>query len=240
MKKINLNTMNVTAKTFAMIIVILSTLLITNIKAEVMSSENLYFTYIDTGRYLYATGAEQSNSNRNFRSVTDTPDLKPINLKTDFYKNLINAKSSQANAARNIEYPKLELVNTFKTASYSFQSIPDRLHISSIDEKDSFENDILNMENLTINSPLEFYLSQNYPNPFNPDTKITFNILKSAFVKLTVYDNLGKEVKTLVNENLQAGLNTISFNGSSLSSGIYYYKLEVDGLNEVKRMMLIK
>jgi hypothetical protein len=86
----------------------------------------------------------------------------------------------------------------------------------------------------------EYSLSQNYPNPFNPSTRISFNLQKSSFVKLVVFDILGHKVATLVNEVKQAGSHSIDFNASSLSSGIYFYRLESNGFTDIKRMMLIK
>jgi hypothetical protein len=92
-------------------------------------------------------------------------------------------------------------------------------------------------------------LYQNYPNPFNPATKIKFEIpssengkwkMKNGLVTLVVYDALGKEVATLVNEKLQPGEYETSFDGSKLSSGIYFYKLSAGDYQETKRMVLIK
>jgi PKD repeat protein len=88
--------------------------------------------------------------------------------------------------------------------------------------------------------PDEFKLYQNYPNPFNPTTKIKFAVPKSSFVKITVYNILGKEMKQFVNEQLQAGTYETEFEGDNFVSGIYFYKLETDGFSEVKKMMLIK
>ena len=83
-------------------------------------------------------------------------------------------------------------------------------------------------------------LSQNYPNPFNPVTNMEFGISNLGFVSLKVYDVLGNEVKTLVNENKQAGRYTIEFDGSGLPSGIYFYKLTVKGFSDIKKMTLLK
>jgi hypothetical protein len=88
--------------------------------------------------------------------------------------------------------------------------------------------------------PDKFSLSQNYPNPFNPTTKIDYAIPKNGFVTLKIYDVLGREVKTLVNENKTPGNYSIDFNGSEFSSGVYFYKLESKGFSDVKRMILIK
>lgn len=88
--------------------------------------------------------------------------------------------------------------------------------------------------------PDKFILGQNYPNPFNPTTNINFSIPKGMHVKLTVYDMLGREVAKLVNSYLQAGSYKYEFSGSKLSSGIYFYNLEVGSFNETKKMILIK
>jgi hypothetical protein len=88
--------------------------------------------------------------------------------------------------------------------------------------------------------PSSFSLSQNYPNPFNPVTKINFTLPKSGLVTMKVYDVLGKEITTLVNEVKNAGIYKVDFNGAKLSSGIYFYKLESNGFSQVKKMMLIK
>ncbi len=88
--------------------------------------------------------------------------------------------------------------------------------------------------------PNAYDLSQNYPNPFNPVTNINFSITKSGHVKLTVFDILGREAAVLVNENLAAGVYKADFNASGLPSGTYFYKLEIEGYTDVKKMMLIK
>ncbi|HCA42787.1 MAG TPA: hypothetical protein DEP28_05990 [Bacteroidetes bacterium] len=85
-----------------------------------------------------------------------------------------------------------------------------------------------------------FNLSQNYPNPFNPETEIKFSINQSGFVKMAVYNLLGKEIATLVKDNLKSGEYSVKFNGQGLNSGIYYYVLESNGNRETKKMMLVK
>jgi hypothetical protein len=88
--------------------------------------------------------------------------------------------------------------------------------------------------------PKAYNLEQNYPNPFNPVTKINFDLPKSGFVTLKVYDILGQEVVTLVNETKNSGSYIVDFDGSSISSGMYFYKLESNGFVATKKMMLIK
>jgi photosystem II stability/assembly factor-like uncharacterized protein len=88
--------------------------------------------------------------------------------------------------------------------------------------------------------PVTFNLFQNYPNPFNPSTKIKFDIPKISKVKLSVYDALGREIETLVNESLQPGTYEVNWNAGRLSSGIYFYKLFTNDFSMVKKMSLIK
>ncbi len=92
-----------------------------------------------------------------------------------------------------------------------------------------------------INSQTSSYsLSQNYPNPFNPSTNINYTIITSEYVSLKIYDISGKEVSELVNEKQNAGKYEVSFNGSNLSSGIYFYTLSSGTFKETKSMILIK
>jgi hypothetical protein len=88
--------------------------------------------------------------------------------------------------------------------------------------------------------PLDLKLEQNYPNPFNPSTKILYTINHSSFVTLKVYDILGKEITTLVKEPLLEGEYEVEFDGSKLTSGIYFYKLQSDDYVETKKMVLMK
>ncbi|MBX2977350.1 MAG: T9SS type A sorting domain-containing protein [Ignavibacteriaceae bacterium] len=86
----------------------------------------------------------------------------------------------------------------------------------------------------------EYALFQNYPNPFNPTTKITYQIPKEGLVTLKIYDILGKEVTTLINEEKQAGKYSIEFNASKLSSGVYLYELRSNEYKSTKKLLLMK
>lgn len=88
--------------------------------------------------------------------------------------------------------------------------------------------------------PEKFSLKQNYPNPFNPSTKINYELKSSGFVSIKVYDVMGKEVSELVNEKQTTGSYEVTFDGTNLPSGVYYYRLETEGFSEVKKMSLIK
>lgn len=88
--------------------------------------------------------------------------------------------------------------------------------------------------------PEVYSLAQNYPNPFNPSTVIKYNIAEAANVKIKVFDILGREVRTLVNTYQQPGSYNVDFNGSGLSSGMYFYSIEAGSFSDVKKMMMIK
>ena len=85
-----------------------------------------------------------------------------------------------------------------------------------------------------------YNLEQNYPNPFNPATVIKYSLKESGKVTLKIYDMLGKEVMTLVNETQNAGSHLINFNGNGLASGVYFYKLDTGSFTQVKKMILMK
>jgi hypothetical protein len=88
--------------------------------------------------------------------------------------------------------------------------------------------------------PQTFLLYQNYPNPFNPATKIRFSLPKSSFATIVIYDVLGRELKTLVNEQLNAGTYEAEWSADKFSSGVYYYKLIAGDFSETRKAVLIK
>jgi type IX secretion system substrate protein/CARDB protein len=96
------------------------------------------------------------------------------------------------------------------------------------------------IEPVTGEIPTVYSLAQNFPNPFNPSTKISYGLPKSGNVKLVVYDLLGREVGTLVNEYKKAGTYEIEFSAAQLSSGVYFYKIEAGDFVDVKKMVLMK
>ena len=124
------------------------------------------------------------------------------------------------------------------------------VHVVWSDNRDGGNPDIYYKRNPTdnlvginkINSeiPSSFSLSQNYPNPFNPTTNVQFSMFNFQFVTLKVFDILGREVVTLVNEKLSPGTYTVDWNASEYPSGVYFYRLQTEGFTETKKMSLIK
>jgi hypothetical protein len=104
----------------------------------------------------------------------------------------------------------------------------------------NYMSSIGGITNLSGEIPAKFNLYQNYPNPFNPVTNIKFDVAKSSFVKLFVYDVLGREVESLVNNEMKAGSYEVNWNASSLNSGIYFIKFKAGDFTDIKRVALVK
>ena len=109
---------------------------------------------------------------------------------------------------------------------------------SSVWRRSLFE--IIGINQISKVIPSSYSLSQNYPNPFNSNSKIKIENAKLGNVKLIVYDIIGRDVETLINEKLQPGTYEVTFDGSNLNSGVYFYRLTSDGFTETKRMILLK
>ncbi|MGV8016810.1 MAG: T9SS type A sorting domain-containing protein [Ignavibacteria bacterium] len=108
--------------------------------------------------------------------------------------------------------------------------------------RSAYKNNLAPIQNIPGESgtPSNYLLSQNYPNPFNQSTIINLRTSVAGYIKITVYDATGREVKTLLNERKSAGSYTVRFNAENLSSGLYYYKLTAGEYTSVKKMVLLK
>jgi hypothetical protein len=104
---------------------------------------------------------------------------------------------------------------------------------------------IIGIQQISSEVPAKFTLEQNYPNPFNPTTNIKFTLPQAGFTTLQIYNMLGEEITTLVNQDLGIGTYKTDFNATNLSSGVYFYRITVKGSQglewtESKKMMLVK
>jgi hypothetical protein len=131
------------------------------------------------------------------------------------------------------QYSYYDDVGVIQATSFSY-----RLKQIDLDGSYEFSEEVL-IENST-NLPKEFNLSQNYPNPFNPVTTIQFNLPQKSSVELKIFDVLGNEVATIVNEEKPAGTHSIEFNASELTSGVYLYTIKAGSFVETKKMILMK
>ena len=137
------------------------------------------------------------------------------------------------NGSGNSNSPKLYsfVDNSIVVGKYSYR-------LKQIDNDGKFEYS--NAVEIDLGTPDEYTLNQNYPNPFNPSTVISFSVPVTAPVTLKIYDVLGNEVATLVNEEKPSGVYEVEFNAAELTSGIYFYKIKAGTFIETKKMIVIK
>jgi len=103
-----------------------------------------------------------------------------------------------------------------------------------------YKQGLLSVRDEQAGVPHGYVLSQNYPNPFNPSTTISFSVPRADNVMITVFDILGKEIATVVNERLEAGRYTVAFSAQSLPSGLYFYHMRAGSFSETKKMTLVR
>jgi len=121
---------------------------------------------------------------------------------------------------------------------FEFPEKPLRYVVESVNLDGVTTTDVENFSGEKIAKPQSFQLDQNYPNPFNPETQISYSLAKAGHVKLAVYNVLGQKVADLVDEFKAANNYKMNFDASNLTSGIYFYRLEVDGLSKTMKMVL--
>lgn len=152
----------------------------------------------------------------------------------------------------NSDWNKIGFVNgngtTTTTSDYSFTDIGlnagnFRYRLKQIDFNGNYKYYNLSSE-VIVGIPVKFELSQNYPNPFNPSTKIDYSLPFDSRVNIKIFDMSGKEIQSLINENKPAGYYTLNFNGSNLTSGTYFYRIDAESngrnFTSTKKLMLIK
>ena len=153
---------------------------------------------------------------------------------------------SSSSLSFNKESESIELIDASKESDVSFTFDINRN--APVNRKDTVEFMITDANGLSLiksfifsyTTPKEFKLEQNFPNPFNPTTTIQYQLPADARVTLKIYDILGSEVSTLVNEEQEAGYKEVKFNGSIFASGMYIYRLSTENFSSIKKMMLVK
>ncbi|MBS1552625.1 MAG: T9SS type A sorting domain-containing protein [Bacteroidetes bacterium] len=137
-------------------------------------------------------------------------------------------------------YQGLPTSTTIRSIAYNSHYVFVMLNTGIVYRRPLSDFGIIGIQTISSEVPEKFTLSQNYPNPFNPTTHINFSVPKYGLVKITIYDINGREISTLANEEMQPGSYKVDFDGSNLSSGIYYYTLTAEEFVETKKMMLVK
>jgi uncharacterized Ntn-hydrolase superfamily protein len=165
---------------------------------------------------LLASGKEILLSNTGAGTLSTISDLA-----NGIYEATITSPSAIGN-----DTISAKVISGSDTVTIFWKAVVTYVNPTSVEEKNSFQ--------------LEFHLYQNYPQPFNPSTTIDYQIPFTEFVSLKVYDVLGKEVATLVNEEKPAGSYEVEFNGTKLSSGVYLYKMQAGSFTDTKKLILVK
>ena len=204
-----------------------------NILCLVGSGGKIYKSTDNGATWIQKTSGTTSNLRSIYFQTTDSVAVAGDNGTIKVSSNGGESWFSDANfnspSGRN--FKAVSLINRYKG---TYSAISDSMFFIS---KDAIS---VGIDPVSSTIPEQFYLYQNYPNPFNPETKIKFQISKHAEVKLVVFDIQGKEIETLIDQDLIAGFYEIRFNGIKYPSGIYFYKLITGGSEATKKMILIK
>ncbi len=180
----------------------------------------------------YMIGADPLDDSERYQMMTTGNIIVPTSV--DDYRFLLTASpfSLAPQNSYSVAYGIVlgDGLSELQTNADTMEAIYNSKIVTSVDEEQA-ENRLI---------PKSFALQQNFPNPFNPSTKITYAIPNISFVRLAVYDILGKEVATLVKNNCAPGIYSVIFDASKLPSGAYFYRLQAGSFSETKKLLLIK
>ncbi len=227
------------------------------------TDKNFFWNYLKS-EYVADAPNNQSNTYYNSEGIAGSVFEGITNITFDngthgtynvSYPDVINGKNGGTNV---LKYSGLASINTAGMAykgffpggttnggvvyfGYPFEAIyPESKRFEVMNNVLDFLGDLTNVSDNITQTPQEYVLYQNYPNPFNPNTKISWQMLEAGFVTIIIYDVLGRQIKTLVNEYKQTGVHEITFNADDLSSGVYYYQLKTEKYTTTNKMMVIK
>lgn len=208
--------------------------------------ENLYFLNNNTGWVLGSNEIRKTTDGCDTWSYTSIPMSHPYAIKfvTSSLGWCVGQDNTSAVILRTTDagntwvVQKVEPLNSYYDISFVNQDygLASGKAIISYTSNGS----LTSVNQISSEVPDKYSLKQNYPNPFNPSTKINYDIKTSGFVSMKVFDALGKEVASLVNENQTPGTYQVGFNAAGLNSGIYFYTLTTGNFSETKKMILVK
>lgn len=234
-------------------------------QVEIVQEAELNFTYTGQGTPAIKPRSSASNLNTLYVTETDGKTSWEINIPiAGNYKLVVdysNDNSGQLDSSsvwvNGIKVYEFECADTgnggngwnnfVESSEINLGNLPEGIAIISL--RLDYSNNGVEYDRLTISSDVvnlletlnrETYLSQNYPNPFHNLTTIRLYLPVTCFISLKIYDMYGKEVKTLVNENVPQGNRVFSFDATGLTSDTYFYKLQIGDFNIIKKMILLK
>ena len=195
------------------------------LNAEMIQDDSLLFTVVDNDEFKFVNYTSGTSYNLRLRLASA--------MGEDLYEH--SKIDIESNSSHRIVADWDDLSNQ------PVQIYVDLGNDGTIDDTITIKNQITGIDDQgLLGIPDEYYLAQNYPNPFNPVTKIRYSIPQLSNVSLIVYNILGQEVITLVNEQQPAGNYEVSFDATNLTSGIYLYKIQAGGYSDVKKMILLR
>jgi hypothetical protein len=201
------------------------------------NEQDVYYSYIATNivpveLYSFSSSVEGNTVNLSWLTATELNN-RGFEIERSFNKSnwsTIGFKEGKGTTSEPQQYSYSDNLSGVVSSRLYYR-------LKQIDFDGNFEySNIIEVEI----APLVFSLSQNYPNPFNPSTKINYSIPQSSNVVIKVFDILGNEVATLVNEQKPAGSYEIEFNATNFPSGVYCYQLKAGTFIETKKMLLVK
>lgn len=224
-----------------------------NWHAHNYSPEPFYDMFIKDPQNIISAGGDfefgvqisttsNGGNNWNYESLMLFGEAHSIDFRTSYEAWMALAYSRTLAVTYNSGQNWIAVLSADSSEIYSL-SFPDSLHGFAVGNNGvilKYSPVITSVTENNSNSPSDFFLYQNFPNPFNPYTVISYRLSVSNLISLKVYDILGNEITTLVNQKQPAGNYRVSFKSNNLSSGIYFYKLTAGNFSETKRMVLIK
>lgn len=223
----------------------------TQISAVLDSTARTFYAANVTNFNEYAIGMTEETNPVKIENFSYTLSLNSVNLKWKTSEEINNSGFDIERSMNGQEYLKVGFVkgngnsngNNYSFIDKNLKTGEYKYRLKQIDYNGNYENFNLH-SSVLISAPLKFSLNQNYPNPANPTSNIGYQIPVNSFVKIEVYDASGKMVTRLLNEEVEAGYHTVKFDGSKLSSGVYYYRILSKSKKEEfiksKKLVLIK
>jgi Secretion system C-terminal sorting domain len=225
------------------------------LKYQSVNNNNYYYERIDSSSgfvYRYEPGCDSTNERKLYLLAPNTIDIEekcsPFTV-TNFLRDTSNIFGTNR---RKIKYEGQMYMDRYDQVSFieNIGMLERHYNLSDGSTGDRLQGAVINgvvYGDTTITAikensvkPNIFALSQNYPNPFNPQTEISYNLAQNSFVKLTIFDVNGREVKTLLSKRQSAGQHTVLFKADNLASGIYYYRIKAGSFIETKKMVLLR